>query len=214
MDQPKKLYTFGEELLNSISHGVGALLAIAGSAVLIVWAVFFSDAWGIVGASIYGFTLILLYTMSTLYHALTNDRAKKVFRALDHSTIYLLIAGTYTPYALVTIRGTMGWVVFGIVWGSAVVGITLNAISVERYKKISLALYLVSGWAAVIAMKPIVDNLATNGLLLMLLGGLFYTGGIVFYVMKKHKYFHGIWHFFVLAGSICHYFSILFYVVK
>ncbi len=214
MDQPKKLYTFGEELLNSISHGVGALLAIAGSAVLIVWAVIYSDAWGIVGSSIYGFTLILLYTMSTLYHALTNDRAKKVFRALDHSTIYLLIAGTYTPYALVTIRGTMGWVVFSIVWGCAVIGITLNAISVEKYKKISLALYLISGWAAVIAMKPIVDNLATNGLILMLLGGIFYTGGIVFYVMKKRKYFHGIWHFFVLGGSICHYFSILFYVVR
>ncbi|MEG0693629.1 MAG: hemolysin III family protein, partial [Oscillospiraceae bacterium] len=153
-------------------------------------------------------------TMSTLYHALTNDRAKKVFRALDHSTIYLLIAGTYTPYALVTIRGTMGWVVFGIVWGCAVIGIALNAISVERYKKISLALYLVSGWAAVLATKPIIDNLATNGLILMVLGGVFYTGGIVFYVMKKYRYFHGIWHFFVLAGSIAHYFSILFYVVR
>lgn len=214
MDQPKKLYTFGEELLNSISHGVGALLGVAGSAVLIVYAVLNSDAWGIVGSSIYGFTLILLYTMSTLYHALTNERAKKVFRALDHSTIYLLIAGTYTPYALVTIRGTMGWVVFGIVWGCALIGITLNAISVERYKKISLALYLISGWAAILAVKPIVENLAVNGLILMVVGGIFYTGGIAFYVMKKHKYFHGIWHFFVLGGSIAHYFSILFYVIK
>lgn len=208
------MYTAGEERLNWISHGVGALLGLAGSIFLVTCALEYSDTWGIVGSAIYGFTLILLYTMSTLYHMISNPQIKKFFRIMDHSTIYLLIAGTYTPYALVTIRGTMGWTVFSIVWGCAIIGIILNALSVEKYKKVSLALYLISGWAAVIAVKPIVENLATNGLILMVLGGLFYTGGIVFYVMKKHKYFHGIWHFFVLGGSIAHYFSILFYVVR
>lgn len=210
----KKMYTYGEELLNWITHGIGALLAVVGTVVLIVWAMEFSDTWGLVGSCIYGFTLIALYTMSTLYHVISNNDVKKFFRIMDHSTIYLLIAGSYTPYALVTIRGTMGWTVFGIVWGCAVIGIILNAMSVDKYKKLSLTLYLVSGWAAVIAVKPIVENLATNGLILMVLGGIFYTGGIVFYVMKKHKYFHGIWHFFVLAGSITHYFSILLYVIR
>ena len=214
MSESKKLYTAGEELLNAISHGLGVLLGIAGSAILIVVATLHSDVWGIVSVSVYGFTLILLYSMSTLYHALSNEKAKRIFRILDHSTIYLLIAGSYTPYLLVTIRGTMGWIVFSIVWGCAVIGIVLNAISLERYKKISLALYLISGWAAVIATKPIVEHLAFEGLMLMLLGGVFYTGGIVFYKMKQHKYFHGIWHFFVLGGSIAHYFSILFYVAQ
>ena len=214
MSESKKLYTAGEELLNAISHGLGVLLGIAGSAILIVVATLHSDVWGIVSVSVYGFTLILLYSMSTLYHALSNEKAKRIFRILDHSTIYLLIAGSYTPYLLVTIRGTMGWIVFSIVWGCAVIGIVLNAISLERYKKISLALYLISGWAAVIATKPIVEHLVFEGLMLMLLGGVFYTGGIVFYKMKQHKYFHGIWHFFVLGGSIAHYFSILFYVAQ
>lgn len=212
--ESKKMYTVGEERLNYISHGIGTLLAIAGSIVIIIFAATYSDTWGIVAASIYGFTLILLYAMSTMYHMISNEKAKSFFRTLDHSTIYLLIAGSYTPYSLVTIRGTMGWVVFGIVWGCAVIGIILNALSVERYKKVSLMLYLISGWTAVIAIKPIVENLAANGLILMIIGGIFYTGGIVFYVMKKHKYFHGIWHFFVLGGSIAHYFSILLYVVK
>lgn len=212
---PVGMYTRGEELLNSISHGVGTLFAVGGTAYLITWCALFSDAWAVVSSAIYGGTLILLYAMSTLYHAITNQRAKRVMRVLDHSTIYLLIAGTYTPYSLVTLgHGPMGWVIFGLVWGCAIVGITLNMISVERFKKISLALYILSGWAAIIAMKPIIDNLAPGGLFLMLLGGVFYTGGIAFYVMKKKKYFHGIWHFFVLAGSVAHYFSVLLYVVR
>lgn len=218
MIQPKSpigMYTRGEELLNSISHGVGTLFAIGGTAYLVTYCVLFCDVWSIVSAAIYGGTLILLYAMSTLYHAITNEKAKRIMRILDHSTIFLLISGTYTPYALVTLNhGPMGWTVFGIVWGCAVLGITLNAISIERFKKFSMALYILSGWAAIIAMKPIVEHLAPGGLILMLLGGVFYTGGIAFYVMKRKKYFHGIWHFFVLAGSVAHYFSVLFYVVR
>ncbi len=212
--KPVKMYTTGEEIVNSITHGIGAVFSLAGTVYMIIYASLFYDAWAIVSTSIYGVALIMLYTMSTLYHAITNVKAKKVLRAFDHSTIYLLIAGTYTPYALITLRDTMGWIVFALVWGSAVVGIILNVISVERYKKISLALYVASGWAAVIAMKPIIVNLALNGLILMLLGGVFYTGGIVFYKMKSKKHFHGIWHLFVLAGSVAHYFSVVLYVLK
>jgi hemolysin III len=210
------MYTLGEEIINSVTHGLGALFGAAGAVYLIVYTSLFCDIWSIVSASIYGGSLIILYTMSTLYHALTNKTAKKVFRVFDHSTIFLLIAGTYTPYTLVTIRedGIWGWLVFGVVWCSAVVGIVFNAISVERFKKLSMILYIASGWAAVFAMVPIIRNLPLNGLWLMLLGGVFYTGGIVFYKMKQIKYFHGIWHLFVLAGSVSHFFSILFYVYQ
>lgn len=210
------IYTLGEEICNAITHGLGAIFGAAGAAVMIVYTSLFCDAWSIVSASIYGGSLIILYTMSTLYHALTNKTAKKVFRVFDHSTIYLLIAGTYTPYTLVTIRQEKfwGWLVFGIVWACAIVGIVFNGISVEKYKKLSMVLYIASGWAAVLAMGPIIRNLAPKGVFLMVLGGIFYTGGIVFYKMKQIKYFHGIWHLFVLAGSVTQFFSILFYVYQ
>lgn len=209
----QKQYSTGEEILNSISHGAGAVFAACGTALLIVLAAFFSDAWGIVSSAVYGFSLIVLYTMSTLYHAITNERAKRVMRVLDHSSIFLLIAGTYTPISLVTLRGPLGWVVFGLVWGSAVIGIVFNAVSIERFKKLSLILYIASGWAVVIAAKPMIATMRPGGLWLLLIGGLFYTGGIFFYVQKKRRWFHGIWHLFVLFGSIAHYLSILFYII-
>ena len=209
----QKQYSTGEEILNSISHGAGAVFAACGTALLIVLAAFFSDAWGIVSSAVYGFSLIVLYTMSTLYHAITNARAKRVMRVLDHSSIFLLIAGTYTPISLVTLRGPLGWVVFGLVWGSAVIGIVFNAVSIERFKKLSLILYIASGWAVVIAAKPMIVTMRPGGLGLLLIGGLFYTGGIFFYVQKKRRWFHGIWHLFVLFGSVAHYLSILFYVI-
>lgn len=209
----QKLYSTGEEILNSISHGAGAIFAACGTALLIVLAAFFSDAWGIVSSAVYGFSLIVLYTMSTLYHAITNERAKRVMRVLDHSSIFLLIAGTYTPISLVTLRGPLGWVVFGLVWGSAVIGIVFNAVSIERFKKLSLILYIASGWAVVIAAKPMISTMRPGGLWLLLIGGLFYTGGIFFYVQKKRRWFHGIWHLFVLFGSVAHYLSILFYII-
>jgi len=206
-------YSTGEEILNSISHGAGAVFAACGTALLIVLAAFFSDAWGIVSSAVYGFSLIVLYTMSTLYHAITNERAKRVMRVLDHSSIFLLIAGTYTPISLVTLRGPLGWVVFGLVWGSAVIGIVFNAVSIERFKKLSLILYIASGWAVVIAAKPMITTMRPGGLWLLLIGGLFYTGGIFFYVQKKRRWFHGIWHLFVLFGSVAHYLSILFFII-
>ena len=205
----KKRYTLGEEIFNSVSHGVGGLLAIAGTAVLIVFAALYSDAWAVVSASIYGASLIVLYTMSTLYHAITNCKAKGFFRIMDHNTIFFLIAGTYTPYTLVTLRGALGWTLFGIVWGAAVLGIVLNSIDLERFKKLSMVCYVAMGWVIILAIKPMKDGLSSLSLTFLLIGGLFYTVGIVFYAVKKVKYFHSVWHLFTVAGSIFHFFSVL-----
>lgn len=208
-----KFYTLGEEIANAITHGLGAALAIAATVVLIVFAAKSGDPWKIVSSSIYGFSMILLFTMSTLYHSFPVGKTKAVFRVFDHASISILIAGSYTPFCLVTIRGTMGWVVFGIVWTSAIINIILNVINVEKYDKLSLASYLASGWCIVLAFKPIMEVLKTPGLILLILGGLSYTFGVIFY-KNKNKYMHAVWHVFVLAGGMFHYFAILFYVIK
>ena len=205
----KKRYTLGEEIFNSVSHGVGGLLAIAGTVVLIVFSALYSDAWAVVSASIYGASLIILYTMSTLYHAITNRTAKGFFRIMDHNTIFFLIAGTYTPYTLVTLRGALGWTLFGVVWGAAVLGIVLNSIDLERFKKLSMVCYVAMGWVIILAIKPMKEGLSVLSLTFLLIGGLFYTVGIVFYAIKKVKYFHSVWHLFTVAGSVFHFFSIL-----
>ncbi len=206
-------YTLGEELFNSISHGVGALGAIACCAVIVVFAALTRDPWKIVSASVYGTCMILLFLFSTLYHSLTNATAKKVFRAFDHLGIFLLIAGSYTPITLVTLRGPLGWTLFGVVWGAAVLGIVFNAISVERFKKFSMIAYIATGWTVVLAIVPLVRSIPLPGIILMVIGGLMYTIGIVFYKMKKIRYMHSVWHLFVLAGALFQYFAILFYVI-
>lgn len=204
-------YTVSEEIANAVTHGVGALLAVVATVFLLIQSL--GDPWKVVSSAIYGGSMILLFTMSCLYHALTNETAKKVFRVFDHTTIFLLIAGTYTPFTLVTLRGAMGWTVFGVVWGVAAAGIILNAISIERFKKISMAGYIVSGWCIVIAMIPLFQKLALPGILLLFLGGIFYTGGILFYKKKGVPYMHMLWHLFVLAGAAAHFFCIIFYVI-
>ena len=209
MTKIKKPYSLGEEIFNSVSHGTGGLLAIAGTAVLIVLTAIYSDAWAVVSASIYGASLIILYTMSTLYHAITNVRAKKFFRIMDHNTIFFLIAGTYTPFTLGPLRGALGWVLFGIVWGAAAVGIVLNSINLERFRKPSVVCYILMGWVIIIAIKPMLHTLPSASLVYLLTGGVLYTVGIVFYVLKKVKWFHSVWHLFTVAGSIFHYFSVL-----
>ncbi len=208
-----KRYTLGEEIFNSVTHGVGGLLAIAGTAVLIVLAAIYSDAWGIVSSSIYGASLIILYTMSTLYHALTNRKAKTFFRIMDHDTIFLLIAGTYTPITLVPLRGALGWTLFGIVWGASVLGIVLNSIDLERFKKFSIVCYVAVGWVIVFAVKPMIQSCSPLSLWFLLIGGLCYTVGIVFYAIKTVKYFHSIWHIFTIAGSVFQYFSIMLMIM-
>lgn len=208
------MYTMGEEIFNSISHGVGVLLSIAALVLLIVFAAIYSDGYGLASALVYGISLILLYTMSMVYHIVQNEKGKKVLRIFDHCSIFILIAGTYTPYLLGPLRGALGWTIFGIIWGVTVVGILLNAISLERFKIISLVCYVLMGWGIVLSIKPLAQNLPAGGLWLLIAGGLVYTVGIVFYVMKKYRYMHSVWHLFVLAGSVCHYFSILLFVLK
>ncbi len=206
-------YSPGEELANSLTHGVGALLAIGGVAVLVTQAALHGDAWHVVACSIYGAAMVVLYTASTLYHGVSSPRAKEALRVFDHSAIFLLIAGTYTPFTLVTLRGPWGWSVFGVVWGLAAAGIFLEIVFPGRWPALSLVLYIAMGWVVVVAVKPVLAALPTGGLVLLVLGGVAYTGGIGFYVWKKLPYNHAIWHLFVLAGTVLHFFAILIYVV-
>lgn len=209
-----KRYSLGEEIFNSVTHGVGSLLSIAGTAVLIVLAAIYSDAWGVVSSAVYGGSLIILYTMSTLYHAITNPRAKAFFRIMDHNTIFFLIAGTYTPITLVALRGALGWVLFGVVWGAAALGIVLNSIDLERFRKPSVVCYIAMGWVIIFAVKPMIESVTPLSLWFLLIGGLFYTVGIIFYAIKSKKYFHSVWHIFTVAGSVFHYFSILLMILS
>ena len=213
MKKKKPIYTLGEEIANSVTHGVGALLAIAACVILIVTSAFTGDPYKIVSCSIYGASLIIMFAMSTLYHAITNEKAKFVFRIFDHTSIFILIAGTYTPIVLVTLRGALGWVIFGIVWTVTILGVVFNSISVERFKKFSLIAYIASGWCIVIAAVPFIRAIEPGGLLFILLGGLAYTLGIIFYKLKKVKYMHSLWHLFVLLGAILQYFCIQLYVI-
>ncbi len=206
-------YSLGEEIFNAISHGAGAGLSIAGMVVLIVCSAIYADAWAVVSAAIYGSSLIILYTMSTLYHAITNVTAKKVFRIMDHNTIFFLIAGTYTPYTLVTLRGGLGWTMFGIIWGSAALGIVLTSINLEKFKLFSFICYLGMGLAVLFAIKPMSQALNRLSIVFLLVGGAFYLIGVIFYKLKQFKYMHSIWHLFVVGGSIFHYFSIFLAIV-
>jgi len=206
-------YSLGDEIAHSITHGIGILLSIGGLAVLIGFAALYGNAWHITSCAIYGTTLILLYTASTLYHGIPNPRAKQVLQQIDHAAIFLLIAGTYTPFTLVNLRGGWGWTLFGLVWGIAILGIILELVTKRRYKRLSIALYLGLGWLVVIAINPLLSAVESGGLLLLLAGGLSYSLGVIFYVWKRLAYHHAVWHLFVLAGSILHFFAVLFYVV-
>lgn len=206
-------YTVAEEIAHTITHGLGALLSIAGLAVLVGFSSINGDAWHVVSSSVYGASLIILYGASSLYHGITVPRAKALFKRLDHAAIYLLIAGTYTPFLLVSLRGPWGWSLFGVIWSIAIIGIILEFIDWKPFKRISLALYLGMGWIVVIAINPMLEHVAPGGLILLLLGGLSYTLGVIFYVWEKLAFNHAIWHMFVLAGSAFHFFSVLFYVI-
>ena len=200
------------ERFNSISHLVGATLALAGMVVLIVVASNDGGARRIVAFSVYGTSLFLLYLISTLYHGLPG-RAKDVFRILDHQAIYLLIAGSYTPFTLVTLHGAVGWWIFGAVWGMAVLGMVLDALPRRGARVVPYIIYLAMGWIILLALKPLLAVLPHAGFLWLLTGGLFYTGGIVFYALDfRYPWMHGVWHLFVLAGSVSHYVAILVYV--
>ena len=214
MGKIKRKYTLGEEIFSSVSHGVGACLSIAGTVVLLVFSVIYGNALAVVSSSIYGASLIILYTMSTLYHSFTNERVKHFFQIMDHNTIFLLIAGTYTPITLYILGGVTGWVLFSIVWVASIIGITLNSINMEKAKIPSLVCYIATGWVIIFAIKPLIAKVPLLSALFLVLGGVIYTVGIVFYVIKKVKYFHPIWHIFTILGSAFHYFSILIAIIK
>lgn len=207
-------YTLGEELISSISHGVGALLGIAALVLCIVRSCNPLNGFKLASSIVFGLTIILLYLMSCLYHALKVNRAKRVFRVFDHCTIFLLIAGTYTPFTLVTLRESVGWWMFGIIWGAAVLGIVFNAISLKKFAKISVALYLIMGWMVIFSFKPLYESLARPGVWMLLGGGIAYTVGAILYgIGSKKKYFHSVFHFFCLLGTILHFFAVYLYVL-
>ncbi|MBW2592431.1 MAG: hemolysin III family protein [Deltaproteobacteria bacterium] len=208
-----KRYSPGEEIANSITHGVGILLAVAGLGVLTAFASVYGNVWHIVSVSIFGVMMILLYTASTLYHSVRTPRARAILQTLDHCAIFLLIAGTYTPFTLVSLHGLLGWSLFGVIWGLALLGIVFELTSLRRYRVVSLGLYLCMGWAIIAAIRPMLAGVAPGGLILLLAGGLAYTFGVGFYLLRQIRYHHAIWHLFVLAGSVLHFFSILFYVI-
>jgi hemolysin III len=203
--------SLGEEIANSVSHGVGVLAALAATPFLLLGAARSGGALAIVGASVFAGTTVVLYLASTLYHALPTNRAKRVFRVIDHSAIFLLIAGTYTPFTLGVLRGVWGWTLFGIVWGLAVLGVTLKSVGGIRYPRLSAALYLGMGWLALIAIRPLWVHVPVAGWLWLIAGGLAYTAGVAFYAADRVRYGHFVWHLFVLLGTACHFFAVLWY---
>jgi hemolysin III len=197
-----------EELANAVTHGVGLVLSIAGFVVLLVFAALHGTAWHMVACSIYGVTLICLYTASTLYHSVLCPGLKRTLEVFDHSAIYLLIAGTYTPFLLINLRGSWGWPLFAVIWGLALAGILFKLRFTGRFNFFSTAAYIAMGWLGVIAARPMVAHVPANALIWLLAGGLTYNAGVIFYVYRRIPYSHAIWHVFVLAGSICHYFAV------
>ena len=202
-----------DELANSVTHGVGLGLSIAGFAALLILTIVRGGAWQIVSCAIYGVTLVCPYASSTLYHGLPSRKVKRIFRIFDHSAIFLLIAGTYTPFLLVNLRGAWGWSLLGVVWGLAAAGIVSKVWFVDRYPMLSTGVYVLMGWMALIAVKPLFHAVPTIGLIWLLAGGLMYTAGVVFYASKRIPHSHAIWHLFVMAGSICHYVAVLYSVI-
>jgi len=208
-----KAYSVAEEVAHALTHGAGAIAAIVGLVLMLVWASTYGDTFHVVSAAIYGGSLILLYSASTLYHAFPWPRIKAFFQHLDHAAIYVLIAGTYTPFALVNLRGAWGWTLLAVVWSIAIFGVVIELALKERKKWLSLSLYLGLGWMAILVIKPMLDNVAAGGLWFLLGGGLAYTFGVIFYVWKSLPFHHAIWHLFVLAGSVLHFLSVFYYVL-
>lgn len=208
-----RAYSLGEEIANSVIHGLGIGLSVAALVILVAFAALSGDPFKLASAIVYGISLVLEYTASTLYHSFPQPKVKHLFKIFDHCGIYLLIAGTYTPFCLVTLRGVVGWWLFGVIWALAIIGIAVEAFWAYRPRWLSAAVYLGMGWMVVLSLRPLVANLDPAGVWLLIAGGLAYTVGTVFYVMKKVKYMHAVWHVFVLAGSTCHFLAVLIYVI-
>ena len=212
LKKDERYETLAEHTANAITHGVGFGLSIACLVLLVVFSSLRRGVWEIVSCSIYGATLVILYLASTLYHSIHRPRVRKVLNIIDHAAIYLLIAGTYTPYLLVPLRGAFGWSLFGAVWGLAIIGMIFQALFIGRFKAISTISYVAMGWMVVATVVPLLKVLPVMAIVWMVIGGACYTLGVVFYVWRRLKFAHAIWHLFVLAGSLCHFFGILFFV--
>jgi hemolysin III len=206
-------FSKGEEIANSITHGIGALLSIAALVLLIVFSSLYGTAWHVVSFTLFGVTMVFLYTSSTLLHALPPGRGKDVFEILDHSSIYFFIAGTYTPFLFLAVKGWLGWTLFGIVWGLAIGGTVFKSFFVKKFLMTSTLLYVVMGWLIVFAWKPLVENLQPEGLMLLVIGGILYTLGSIFYIWRGFKFHHALWHLFVIAGSVMHFFAVILYLL-
>jgi len=202
-----------EEVANCITHGVGLVLSIAGLVALVVVACMYGGALQVVSGSVYGASLVILYTASTLYHGARSPRRKRLLQVVDHCGIYLLIAGTYTPFTLITLRGGWGWTLFGLVWGLALAGILFRVLFGDRYRPVAVASYVLLGWLCVIAVKPILATVPTGAILWVVAGGVAYTSGVAFFASERIPHGHAIWHLFVLGGSICHYMAVVLYVL-
>ncbi|URL57893.1 hemolysin III family protein [Luteibacter flocculans] len=213
IDSAQPRYPFGEEIASSVIHGIGWVLSIAGLAVLVAFSAMQGDARAVVASSVFGTTLILLYTASTLYHSVPGVAAKRVLRTLDHIAIFLLIAGTYTPFTLLALPGAWGWGLFGTIWALALIGSAAELGLLKRYRKAAVAMYVAMGWVALVAVEPLRANVPTGGLVLLFGGGVAYTAGVPFYVARRLPYHHAIWHLFVLVGSVLHYLAVLLYVI-
>ena len=207
-------FTLNEEIIHSITHAIGSGLSIAGLVILVVIAVLNGDIYQIIGFSIFGTSLVLLYLASTLYHGIQQPRVKRVFNIFDHSAIYLLIAGSYTPFLLVGIRGTTGWILLVVVWMIALIGITMKVLFIDRFQVLSVIAYLVMGWLCVFVFREMLSSIPIGGIIWLAAGGILYTVGVFFYAKQKTPYMHAVWHFFVLGGSICHYFAVLFFLAE
>ncbi|MGO9274386.1 MAG: PAQR family membrane homeostasis protein TrhA [Terriglobia bacterium] len=202
-----------ERLANATTHGFGLALSIAGAIVLISDSILHGSVWHIVACSVYAASLVLLYLSSTLYHTFIAQPYKRMFRILDHSAIYFLIAGTYTPFTMVSLRGRWGWTLLGVLWGLALCGVALKLVAIGRFPAVSIAVYILMGWMGIISIKPLLAAISLRGFLWVVAGGILYTGGVLFYKAKKMAYNHAIWHLFVMGGSACHYFAVVFYVL-
>ncbi|NII11887.1 hemolysin III family protein [Oleiagrimonas sp. C23AA] len=206
-------YAFGDELASSVVHGIGILLSISGLAVLVAFAALYGDARAVVASAVFGSTLILCYTASTLYHAIPGEMPKRVLRTLDHIAIFLLIAGTYTPFTLLALPGVWGWSLFGLIWALAIAGSAAELGWLKQYRKLAVVMYVAMGWVALIALEPLSRHLEMGGLVLLLAGGVTYTLGVPFYLCRRLPFHHTLWHLFVLGGSVLHFFAVLLYVL-
>ena len=214
LTQPRitRPFTIGEEIFHSITHGIGSGLSIAGLTLLLVLAILFGDVYQIVSFSIFGASLVLLYLSSTLYHGFQQPRVKHIFKIFDHASIYLLIAGTYTPFLLIGLGGSTGWTFLFIVWGIALFGVVFKILFIERFQVLSVVTYLLMGWLCVFIFREMVASIPLGAIIWLAIGGLFYTVGVIFYALQKIPYMHAVWHFFVLGGSLCHFIAVLLYL--